>query len=80
MWRWGFFFGRKAQAVADDLKDTIQQNAQGPRQASVDGVSVQQHSLPDQIAADKYLAAKKAAATNPAKAFTRVKIVPPGAV
>ena len=66
--------------MADDLKDTIEQNAQGPRQATVDGVNVQQHSLLDQIAADKYLAAKKAAATNPAKAFTRVKIVPPGAV
>ena len=66
--------------MADDLKDTIEQNAQGPRQATADGVNVQQHSLPDQIAADKYLAAKRAAATNPAKAFTRVKIVPPGAV
>ena len=66
--------------MTDDLTSTIQQNAQAPRQASVDGVNVQQHSLPDQIAADKYLAAKKAAAMNPAKAFTRVKIVPPGAV
>ena len=65
--------------MADDLKDTIEQNAQGPRQATVDGVNVQQHSLPDQIAADKYLAAKKGAA-NPAKAFTRAKIVPPAAV
>ena len=66
--------------MTDDLTNTIQQNAQGPRQAAVDGVNVQQHSLPDQIAADKYLAAKRAAATNPAKAFTRVKIVPPGTV
>jgi hypothetical protein len=66
--------------MADDLKDTIERNAQGPKQAAVDGVNVQQHSLPDQIAADKYLAAKRAAATNPAKAFTRVKIVPPGTV
>jgi hypothetical protein len=66
--------------MADNLEDTIRQNAQGPRPAGVDGVSTQQHSLPDQIAADKYLAAKRAAATNPAKAFTRVKIVPPGAV
>lgn len=63
--------------MADDLKDTIEQNAKGPKQASVDGVSAQQHSLPDQIAADKYLAAKKASA-NPARAFTRVKIIPPG--
>jgi len=66
--------------MADDLKDTIKQNAQGPKQASVDGVTAQQHSLVDQIAADKYLAGKEAAARNPAKAFTRVKIVSPGTV
>ena len=66
--------------VADDLKDKIKQNAEGPKQAGVDGVSTQQHSLPDQIAADKYLASKDAASRNPAKAFTRVKIVPPGTV
>ncbi len=66
--------------MAEDLEDTIEQNATGPKQASADGVSVQQHSLGDQIEADKYLASKRAAARNPAKAFTRVKIVPPGTV
>jgi hypothetical protein len=65
--------------MADDLKDAIQENAVGPALAEVDGVKTQQHPLPDQIAADKYLAAKEAQA-NPAKAFTRIKIVPPGAV
>ena len=64
--------------MADDLKDKIKQNAEGPKQAASDGVSVQQHSLPDQIVADKYLAGKDAANRNPAKGFTRVKIVPPG--
>ena len=39
--------------MADDLKDAIKQNAEGPKQASADGVSTQQHSLADQIAADK---------------------------
>ena len=66
--------------MADDLKDTIKQNAEGPKQASADGVNVQQHAIADQIAADKYLASKRAASRNPAKGFTRVKIVPPGAV
>ena len=66
--------------MAEDLKDAIKSNAEGPRQANADGVSAQQHSLADQIAADKYLAGKDAARRNPAKAFTRVKIVPPGAV
>jgi len=64
--------------MADDLKDAIKQNAEGPKQASADGVNVQQHGLADQIAADKYLAGKEAVSKNPAKAFVRVKIVPPG--
>ena len=66
--------------MADDLKDKIKQNAEGPKQAAADGVSTQQHALADQIAADKYLAGKQAVSKNPAKAFTRVKIIPPGTV
>jgi len=66
--------------MAEELDSTIEQNAAGPKQVTADGVTVQQHSLADQIAADKYLAGKRAASKNPAKAFTRVKIVPPGTV
>ena len=55
------------------------ENAQGPESAEADGVKVKQHSLPDQIAADKYLASKDAR-RNPARAFARVKIVSPGTV
>jgi len=65
--------------MANDLKDAIKQNAEGPESAEVDGVKVKQHALRDQIEADKYLASK-AAVQNPAKALTRVKIVPPGTV
>jgi len=65
--------------MAEDLKDTIKQNAEGPESAEVDGVRVKQHSLRDQIEADKYLA-NRAAGRNPAKALSRVKIIPPGAV
>ena len=65
--------------MAEDLTDTIAQNAQGPKQAASDGTSMEQHSLADQIAADKYLANKRAG-LNPAKALIRVKIIPPGAV
>ena len=65
--------------MAEDLNDAIKDNAQGPKQASVDGVSTEQHPLPDQIAADKYLAARDAR-KNPAKAFARAKIIPPGTV
>ncbi len=66
--------------MAEDLDNVIEQNATGPKQVSADGVSVQQQPLQDQIAADKYVAGKRAFSRNPAKAFTRVKIVPPGTV
>ena len=66
--------------VAEDLDDAIEQNAAGPKQVTSDGVTVQQHSLADQITADKHLAAKRAMSSNPVKAFVRVKIVPPGTV
>jgi hypothetical protein len=44
--------------MSNDLK--ISDNAQQPAKVSSDGVSVEQHSLADQIAADKYLASKNA--------------------
>lgn len=44
----------------DNLETVIQQNASGPKSASGDAGSVEQHSLPDQIAADKHIASKNA--------------------
>lgn len=74
---WPFlFWGRE---VADDLKDAIASNAEGPAQASGDGISMRQHDLAQQIEADKYLAAKRAR-TDPRLALLLVKIVPPGAI
>lgn len=46
--------------MPDELDDTIQQNAAAPKKASNDSTSMEQHPLPDQIAADKYLESKKA--------------------
>ncbi len=43
-----------------EIEDSIRRNAAGPKSAEVDGQKVEQHSLPDQIEADKYLASKKA--------------------
>jgi hypothetical protein len=63
--------------MPDDLENTIRTNAEGPAEAHGDAGGVKQHSLTEQIAADKYLAGKRAMA-NPAKAFARLKIVPPG--
>jgi len=48
--------------MAEDLDNAIRQNAEGPKRASADGVSAEQHPLADQIAADKHLASKAATA------------------
>jgi hypothetical protein len=66
--------------MVEELDNSIEQNAAGPKQASADGVTVQQHPLPDQIAAEKHVAGNRAFSRNPAKAFIRVKIVHPGTV
>jgi hypothetical protein len=64
--------------MADDLSDTIRENAQGPAKAAGDSGSMEQHPLADQIAADKYLAAKDAVKSkNRGLKFN--KFVPPGA-
>lgn len=64
--------------MADELEDAIRQNAQGPAKASGDSGSIEQHKLPDQIAADRYMASKQAA-KSPRRGLVLNKIVPPGA-
>ena len=48
--------------MADDLVDKIAENAQAPAQVTGDSGSMQQHPIPDQIAADRY--AKSVRATS----------------
>jgi len=62
----------------NDLENKIRENAEGPAKASGDAGSVEQHSLPDQIEADRYLAAKEAA-KKPHRGLRFSKFVPPGA-
>ena len=64
--------------MADNLDDTIRENAQGPAKASGDSSSMEQHKLPDQIAADRYLASK-AAAKSKHRGLAFNKFIPPGA-
>ncbi|MFN9970703.1 MAG: hypothetical protein ACK58T_12475 [Phycisphaerae bacterium] len=64
--------------MADELDDTIRQNAQGPAKAAGDAGSVEQHKLSDQIAADRYLASKEAAKSK-RRGLVLNKLVPPGA-
>lgn len=60
-----------------DLTDSIATNAQGPKRAQNDSGSMEQHSLPDQIEADKYMSAK--AGNRKGLGIRFLKIVPPGA-
>jgi len=66
-------------AEKQNLDNAIRQNASGPKSAEVDGQKVEQHSLKDQIAADEYLAKKKAA-KNPLAALHRTKLCATGGV
>lgn len=63
--------------MADDLDNTIRENAEGPAKASGDAGSVEQHPLSEQIEADKYLAAKEAAKKKD-RGLRFNKLVPPG--
>jgi len=60
------------------IEQALEQNATGPKRAQGDTGSVEQHNLPDQIAADRYLAAKRAMRTR-TKGLIISKLVPPGA-
>lgn len=64
--------------MADDLEQPIRDNAAGPAKASGDSGSMEQHPLPDQIAADRYLASKQAAKSK-RLGLRFTKLVPPGA-
>lgn len=69
-------FGR--DPMADNLDDTIRENAQGPAKASGDSGSMEQHKLIDQVAADRYLASKSASKSK-RRGLSFNKFVPPGA-
>lgn len=51
----------------------------GPRKASVDSASVEQHSLADLIAVRKFLAAE-CAARSPLRGLRFTRLIPPGTV
>lgn len=61
-----------------DLSNTIAENAAAPKRAQNETGSVEMHSIQDQIAADKYLASKRAAKTRN-RGLRISRIAPPGA-
>lgn len=64
--------------MAKELTDTIRENAAGPAEVSGDSGSLRQHSLKDQVEADRYLNSKEASRAS--GLGVRVsKLVPPGA-
>ena len=63
--------------MAEDLENTIRTNADGPKRARGDSGEMEQHSLTDQIAADRYLNSKQAIKSG--LGIRKSKLVPPGA-
>ena len=63
--------------MGDDLQDTTRETAAGPKRAKGDSAEMEQHSLPDQIVADRYLASKNATKKKGLGAAFK-KLVPPG--
>ena len=68
---------RREKTVAENLDTKIRENAAGPKRASGDSGSIEQHPLADQIAADRYLASKQAARSK-GLGIRLAKLVPPG--
>ena len=64
--------------MAEDLDNTIRENASGPKAAGGDSGSMEQHSLSDQIEADRYLNSKQAVKSK-RLGIRMTKLVPPGA-
>lgn len=64
--------------MPENLDNTIRENAAGPAKATGDSGSIEQHQLSDQIAADRYLASKKAAKSK-SRGLIFNQLVPPGA-
>ena len=64
--------------TAEPLDQSIRENAQGPAEAHGDSGGMKQHSLPEQIEADRYLASKQAVKSK-SRGVRFTKIAPPGA-
>lgn len=60
-----------------DLEQSIRDNAAGPAEAHGDAGGMKQHSLQDQIEADRYLASKQAAKSK-SRGLRFSKMTPPG--
>ena len=66
---------------SDEVSNKLAEAAVGPKRVRTDAGEVEAHDLVDIIEADKYLAAKAAAAgTNKHRGLRFNKIIPPGTI
>lgn len=66
--------------MADELNDIIEAAAADPKKATVDGTTVEAHSLKDLVEAAKFLnSAGSTAVSRPNRGIRITKLVPPGA-
>jgi hypothetical protein len=63
----------------NEIDQSIKDNALGPKSAESDGQKIEQHSIEDQIEADRYLNAKKAVRKKNL-GLRLGKLIPPGSV
>jgi hypothetical protein len=61
------------QHMTDEIKETIEQNAAGPKRVKGDSGEIEQHSLKDQIEADRYLRSKEAVSKGLGLRITKMK-------
>ena len=62
----------------NEIEKSIKENAVGPKSAESDGQKVEQHSIAEQIEADRYLNSKKAMKKQNL-GLRVIRIIPPGA-
>jgi len=65
---------------SDDRTNAIDASAQGPKRVRTDAGEAEAHDLEQQIAADKYLAAKAAANRGGNRGLRFNKLIPPGTI
>jgi hypothetical protein len=67
--------------MSDEVSDALKTAAQQPKRVRTDAGEVEAHDLEQQIAADKYLAAKSATrSTNTHRGLRFNRIIPPGTI
>lgn len=65
--------------MSDEIRDAIASTAKGPKRVRTDAGEVESQDIEQQIAADKYLSAK-AAAASPTRGLRFNRIIPPGTI